>query len=68
MGDELKYVQVTRWSIACTYVKEAIKNKGYEAENNALKHNIALPKQVTLLKKQITRTVKQCSSMEVGKK
>jgi len=30
----------------------------YGAENNALKHNIALQKQIISLKKQITRTEK----------
>ena len=31
---------------ASTYVKEVNNNKGYEAESNALKHNISLQKQV----------------------
>jgi len=49
-------------------VKEASNTKGYEAENNALKHNIALQKHVISLKKQIPRIEKQCLYTQIGKK
>jgi len=51
-------------------VKEASNNKGYEAENDALKHGIALiySKQVISLIKQITRTEKQYLYTKIGKK
>ena len=68
MGEELKYVQMTRsWSMHIT-VKEADNNNGDEAEKDALKHDIAWQKQVISLKKQITRTEKQRLSTKIGKK
>jgi len=48
-------------------VKEASSNKGYEAESNALKHNITIQKQVISLKKQITKRRKQFLSIQIRK-